>query len=466
MVLSHEDISKKKKKTENNNGNFYFGNNPTLNSYFHQISKSELLTPEEEGYLLKTYFEYSERVRDYMYSVFFVADEHIKLIEELDNDNSNIDEVFETSIKNRSSETVSRICADLVEWKEEIIEVKNRYRQAFLIGNLTNLREIREEQVRVLHKHRVQSEVIEEWLQDCNEYMKTLMKKGDYYKNELDYENNMLSNILDEDADSVFESIIDKTSMPVVEFEKLIDDTKKLKDKAEQSRSRIVECNLRLVVSIAKKFKNRGVPFVDLIQEGNIGLMKAIDKFDCSKGFRFSTYATWWIKLYIRRAIERQGRIVRIPTHMLETINKMFVKEQIFIREKGKEPAPEELALILELPVERVRALKRMAMQPLSLQASLSSEEEDSTSLEDVLESSVKDPSMQAVQKSFKEKFKQVMEDLMEREKLILKMRYGLSNERPKTLEEVGKHFDLSRERISQIVLKAIERLKNMATES
>ena len=461
MELIKKEVGKS--KTGKNDSHFYFGNNPTLNSYFQQISKSELLTPEEEGYLLRTYFDYSEKVRDYMYSIYFVADEHIKLIDNLSDDDSEVDELFETSIKNRSSESVIRICADLVEWKDEINAVKARYRETFLNGSYEALTNVRKEQVRVLHKHRVQSEKVEEWVQDCNEYMKSLKDgaKGDV---EIDHDVNILSLALD-DNKPVLESIIDKTSMPIKEFESLISETKKLKDVAEEARKRIVECNLRLVVSIAKKFKNRGVPFVDLIQEGNIGLMKAIDKFDCSKGFRFSTYATWWIKLYIRRAIERQGRIVRIPTHMLETINKMFVKEQIFIREKGREPSVEELALILELPVERVRALKRMAMQPLSLQASLSSEEEDSTSLEDVLESSVKDPSMHAIQKSFKEKFKEVMEELMEREKLILKMRYGLGNEKPKTLEEVGKYFSLSRERIRQIELKAIEKLKKMAQD-
>ena len=464
MELLNKKSDVKKTKTKKEAGSFYFGNNPTLNSYFQQISKSELLTQKEEAYLLGTYFANSEEVRDHMYSVSFVADEHIKLIDQVAADDSDIDLIFETSIKNRSSETVSRICADLVEWKKDIEKARNICKDAYVSGNEKSIMESKKDLVKVLHKHRVQSEVVEEWILDCNEFLQSL-KYENASEVQVVPENNMLIKILDYKNRDIPSVIEEKTLMPAEEFEKLITKTKNLKDVAEDSRKKIVECNLRLVVSIAKKFKNRGVPFVDLIQEGNIGLMKAIDKFDCSKGFRFSTYATWWIKLYIRRAIERQGRIVRIPTHMLETINRMFVKEQIYIREKGKEPTVEELATILELPVERVRALRRMAMQPLSLQASLSSEEEDSTSLEDVLESSVKDPSMHAIQKSFKEKFKQVMEELMEREKLILKMRYGLSNERPKTLEEVGRHFNLSRERIRQIELKAIEKLKKMATD-
>jgi RNA polymerase primary sigma factor len=462
MELLKNDVDGAKIKPKSEGISFYFGNNPTLNSYFQQISKSELLSQKEEAHLLGTYFANSEKVRDYMYGICFIADEHIRLIDTLADDDTCIDSVFETSIKNRSSETVSRICADLFDWKHEIAIVRDNYQQAYKEKNADDLAICREKQVNVLHKHRVQSEIVEKWVMDCNEFLHYL-KRGDESETVLD--TNLLQEILGCSNENIHIAIQEKTLIPADEFESLIFETKKLKDVAEESRKRIVECNLRLVVSIAKKFKNRGVPFVDLIQEGNIGLMKAIDKFDCSKGFRFSTYATWWIKLYIRRAIERQGRIVRIPTHMLETINKMFVKEQVYIRENGREPSPDELAVILELPVERVRALRRMAMQPLSLQASLSSEDDDSTSLEDVLESSVKDPLMHAIQKSFKEKFKQVMEELMEREKIILKMRYGLSNERPKTLEEVGRYFNLSRERIRQIELKAVEKLKKMATD-
>ena len=275
---------------------------------------------------------------------------------------------------------------------------------------------------------------------------------------EIDLESSLSRNISVEDPVRMYLKEIGK--VPLLTADEEVELAMRMEAGDEAAKHKLCEANLRLVVSIAKKYMGRGMLFLDLIQEGNLGLIKAVDKFDYTKGYKFSTYATWWIRQAITRSIADQARTIRIPVHMVETINKLIRVSRQMLQEQGREPTPDEIAVEMGISVEKVREILKIAQEPVSLETPIG-EEEDSHLGDFIPDEDAPAPAEAAAFSMLKEQLVDVLGTLTEREQKVLQLRYGLVDGRPRTLEEVGKEFEVTRERIRQIEAKALRKLRH-----
>ncbi|MES2659035.1 MAG: RNA polymerase sigma factor RpoD [Verrucomicrobiota bacterium] len=424
--------------------------------YLKQMGQVPLLTREQEVEISKRIEDAEIEVARHLHLFGFVTDSYLELADKLNKGKERFDRVIldkKIESRERYMKGLPKLCDQLKQLHHENDDL---FRQ-LSSKNPRSKKKLEEEfnkniqtLNRVFTRFYYKQKVVEDFCEQVDEYMQKFWKYG--RKLQVDPE--------DKEFVTKMREVQQRSWHTQETFEEANKQLRHWLKEALKAKTEMVEANLRLVISIAKKYTNRGLSFLDLIQEGNMGLMKAVEKFEYRRGYKFSTYATWWIRQAITRSIADQARTIRIPVHMIETINKLMRVQKQLVQEYGREPSPEEIAEEIHLPVERVRAVLKMAQQPISLQAPVG--DSDDTSFGDFIEDKAADnPMEEAGFSMLKDKIKDVLDTLTEREREVLEQRFGLKDGYSRTLEEVGRQFQVTRERIRQIEAKALRKMRH-----